>query len=65
MYTHWLNERGGIEAELTVTRIAGNEFFVVSGAGATRRDLRWLERHIDPAAHAVAVDVSALWAVFG
>ena len=65
VYTHWLNERGGIEAELTVTRIAENEFFVVSGAGATRRDLRWLERHIDPAAHAVVVDVSALWAVFG
>ena len=65
VYTHWLNERGGIEAELTVTRIAGNEFFVVSGAGATRRDLRWLERHIDGDAHAVVVDVSALWAVFG
>ena len=65
VYTHWLNERGGIEAELTVTRIAENEFFVVSGAGATRRDLGWLERHIDGDAHAVVVDVSALWAVFG
>ena len=65
MYTHWLNERGGIEAELTVTRLAENEFLVVSGAGATRRDLAWLERHIDGEAHAVAVDVSALWAVFG
>ena len=65
VYTHWLNERGGIEAELTVTRIAENEFFVVSGAGATRRDLGWLERHIDDAAHAAVVDVSALWAVFG
>ena len=65
VYTHWLNERGGIEAELTVTRISETEFFVVSGAGATRRDLGWLERHIDDAAHAVVVDVSALWAVFG
>ena len=65
VYTHWLNERGGIEAELTVTRVAENEFFVVSGAAATRRDLDWLERHIDGDAHAAVVDVSALWAVFG
>ena len=65
MYTHWLNERGGIEAELTVTRLAGNEFLVVSGAGSTRRDLAWLERHIDGDAHAVVVDVTAQWAVFG
>ena len=65
VYTHWLNERGGIEAELTVTRLAEDEFLVVSGAGATRRDLAWLERHIERGAHAVVVDVSALWAVFG
>ncbi len=65
VYTHWLNGRGGIEAELTVTRIAESEFFVVSGAAATRRDLAWLERHIDGDAHAAVFDVSALWAVFG
>ena len=65
VYTHWLNERGGIEAELTVTRLAGDEFLVVSGAGATRRDLAWLDRHIDGDAHAVVVDVTAQWAVFG
>ena len=65
VYTHWLNERGGIEAELTVTRLAENEFLVVSGAGATRRDLAWLERHIDSDAHATVVDVTAQWAVFG
>ena len=65
MYTHWLNERGGIEAELTVTRLAGDEYLVVSGAGATRRDLAWLGRHIDGDAHAIVVDVTGLWAVFG
>ena len=65
VYTHWLNERGGIEAELTVTRLAEDEFLVVSGAGATRRDLAWLDRHIDGDARAVVVDVTAQWAVFG
>ena len=65
VYTHWLNERGGIEAELTVTRLAESEYFVVSGAGATRRDIAWLDRNIDEDARAVVVDVTALWAVFG
>ena len=65
VYTHWLNERGGIEAELTVTRLADDEYLVVSGAGATRRDLAWLDRHIDDDARAAVVDVTALWAVFG
>ena len=65
VYTHWLNERGGIEAELTVTRLAGDEFLVVSGAGVTRRDLAWLDRQIDGDAHAIVVDVTGLWAVFG
>ena len=65
VYTHWLNERGGIEAELTVTRLAEDEFLVVSAAGATRRDLAWLARHVDGDARAVVVDVTAQWAVLG
>ena len=48
-----------------MTRLAENEFLVVSGAGVTRRDLAWLERHVDADAHAVVVDVTAQWAVFG
>ena len=27
IYTHWLNERGGIESDLTVTRLAEHEFW--------------------------------------
>ena len=35
VYTQWLNERGGIEADVTVTRVAETEFLVVTAA-ATR-----------------------------
>ena len=65
VYTHWLNERGGIEADLTVTRLAENRFMVVSGAATTHKDLDWLARHIDPDNHCTVTDVTSQWAVFG
>ncbi len=65
VYTHWLNERGGIEADLTVTRIAEHEYWVVSGAAVTRRDLDWLSRNIDDEARCTVLDITSAWAVFG
>ena len=62
IYTQWLNERGGIEADLTVTRIAEDEYFVVT-AGATQiRDFQWLKDHIGDA-RATVTDVTAGYAV--
>ena len=46
VYTQWLNERGGIEADLTITRLAEHEFMVVTSAICQTRDLAWLRRHI-------------------
>jgi len=46
VYTQWCNERGGIEADLTVTRLDEHEFMVVTGAGPQVRDFSWLKRHI-------------------
>ncbi len=44
VYTQWLNERAGIEADLTITRLAADEFMVVTAAACQTRDLAWL-RH--------------------
>ena len=44
VYTQWLNDRGGIEADLTVTRKGENEFFVVTAAAAGTRDGALLRR---------------------
>ncbi len=46
VYTQWCNERGGIEADLTVTRLDEHEFMVVTGSGPQIRDFSWLKRHI-------------------
>jgi glycine cleavage system T protein len=62
LYTQWLNERGGIEADLTVTREADDRYFIVSACATQVRDLTWLRRHIPRDARAVAVDVSAGYA---
>ena len=65
VYTHWLNERGGIEADLTVNRLAENKYMIVSAAAVTHKDLDWLNRNIDPDAHCMVTDVTCAWAVFG
>jgi heterotetrameric sarcosine oxidase gamma subunit len=59
VYTQWLNERGGIEADLTVTRLADDEFMVVTGAAVQTRDFAWLKRHIPDGAHCIATDVTS------
>ncbi len=59
VYTQWLNERGGIEADLTVTRLSETEFMVVTSAAAAIRDMSWLKRHIPSDAHCVATDVTS------
>ena len=45
VYTLVLNPRGGIEADVTVTRIDEHAFRIVSGAATRAKDLAWLERH--------------------
>jgi glycine cleavage system aminomethyltransferase T/glycine/D-amino acid oxidase-like deaminating enzyme len=59
VYTQWLNERGGIEADLTVTRTNETEFLVVTTAAGQTRDMAWLREHIPDGAHCTAVDVTS------
>ena len=65
VYTQWLNERGGIEADLTITRLAENDYLVVTGASVQVRDFDWLTRHIPDDAHCIATDVTSAYAVIG
>ena len=41
VYTQWLNEQGGIEADLTVTRLAEDCYLVVTAAATEVRDFNW------------------------
>jgi glycine cleavage system aminomethyltransferase T/glycine/D-amino acid oxidase-like deaminating enzyme len=63
IYTQWLNERGGIEGDVTVTRLDETRFLAISAAADQFRDQEWVERHIPPEARCVATDVTAAWAV--
>jgi glycine cleavage system T protein len=65
VYTHWLNERGGIEADLTVTRISENEFWVISGAAQTIKDMHWLKKHIAEDEFCCVSDITNAWAMLG
>ncbi|MDH3229937.1 MAG: FAD-dependent oxidoreductase [Alphaproteobacteria bacterium] len=63
VYTQWLNERGGIEADLTVTRLAEDRYQVTTAAASAVRDMDWLQRHIADDSHAVVTDVTSAQAV--
>ncbi|RCG31603.1 FAD-dependent oxidoreductase [Sphaerisporangium album] len=45
VYTQMLNERGGIEADVTVTRLAEDRFRMVTGTAFGVHDAAWLRRH--------------------
>jgi glycine cleavage system T protein len=59
VYTQWLNERGGIEADLTVTRLSESTFLIVTGAETETKDFNWLKRHIDAGKHCVLTNVTS------
>lgn len=59
VYTQWLNERGGMEADLTVTRLAEDKYFIVSAGDFYTHDLMWLRKHILSDAHVFATDVTS------
>jgi 4-methylaminobutanoate oxidase (formaldehyde-forming) len=59
VYTQWLNEKGGIEADLTITRLGETSFLVITSAACVIRDFAWLQRHIPHGARCVALDVSS------
>ena len=44
VYTQMLNDRGGIEADVTVTRTGETAFRIVSGAATRLKDMAWIER---------------------
>jgi glycine cleavage system T protein len=62
VYTQMLNRRGGIEADLTVTRIAEDAYVIVTAAAAATHDADWIRRHLGDA-RAVLTDVTSAYAV--
>jgi 4-methylaminobutanoate oxidase (formaldehyde-forming) len=63
VYTQMLNRRGGIEADVTVTRLSETAFLVVTAGAHLRRDMAWIRRHVGDA-FAVVTDASAAESCF-
>ena len=58
-YTQWLNEGGTLEADLTVTKLNADRFFVVASDTAHRHVQTWMTRHITDGSHAFVTDVTS------
>ena len=65
VYTGMLNDRGGYEADVTVTRLAHDRYLLVTSSASVVRDLEWVERHVGGDEHVAVVDVSSSYAVYG
>jgi 4-methylaminobutanoate oxidase (formaldehyde-forming) len=46
VYTQMLNRRGGIQADVTVTRLGEERFRIVTGTGSGTHDLAWLRTRL-------------------
>jgi glycine cleavage system T protein len=46
IYTQFLNTRGGVEADVTISRLAEDLFWVITGSGFIGNDLAWLRMHL-------------------
>ena len=58
VYTPVLNERGGFESDLTVTRLAEDHYFVVTATATGVRDMDWFRRNMPADALATITDVT-------
>jgi 4-methylaminobutanoate oxidase (formaldehyde-forming) len=62
-YTQWLDEAGKIQADLTVTKLDDERYWVVATDTAHRHVEAWMRRHFasDERAHAFVTDVTSGW----
>jgi glycine cleavage system aminomethyltransferase T/glycine/D-amino acid oxidase-like deaminating enzyme len=64
-YTSMLNERGGIECDFTVTRLAEQRFRIVTGTAFGRHDLAWIASHAPDDGSVAVDDVTSRFACLG
>ncbi len=60
IYTQFLNPRGGIESDLTLTRLADDHFRVVTGSNFVPGDLGWIQMHVGASVGAIHEYVGAI-----
>jgi 4-methylaminobutanoate oxidase (formaldehyde-forming) len=63
IYTQMLNDRGGIECDLTCVRTGQDSYYIVTGTGYATHDFDWIRRNIPAGMNAQLVDVTSSNAV--
>ncbi|MFN0217637.1 MAG: FAD-dependent oxidoreductase [Hyphomicrobium sp.] len=63
IYTHMLNARGGVEAEVTLLHVGVEKFVMISGSAFGVRDSNWVRRQLPNDASVSLTDVTSAWAV--
>lgn len=68
VYTQFLNPVGGVEADITITRLGEERFRIITGSSFVSNDLGWLQKHVPSSENSVDIkDVTldyaciALW----
>ena len=62
-YTQMLNRRGGIECDFTVTQLADDRFWIVTGTAFGTHDRAWIAAHAGE--DVLVEDVTSRWACAG
>ena len=65
VYTQILNERGGIEADVTVTRTGNDSFYILDGAALQQRNYHHIKSQIQAGEHAFLTDVTSGYVMLG
>jgi glycine cleavage system aminomethyltransferase T/glycine/D-amino acid oxidase-like deaminating enzyme len=65
VYTPFLNEAGGIKADLTIARDDVNAFTVVTGGASGRVDRKWIENHLPADGATRLIDDTLAWCTIG
>ena len=65
VYTGLFNPRGGFESDLTLVRLAVDEFYIITGSAQALRDADWIRRNTAREEHAELVDVTGSFGVLG
>ena len=65
IYTSMLTPKGGIKCDLTITRLAGDQFLIVTGGGTAEHDKAWIFGHAPDDGSVTITDESTKWCCIG
>ncbi len=58
-YTQMLDDHGGIQCDLTVARVARDEFYIVTGTGFATHDFHWIQSNIAASLNTQLIDITS------